>query len=360
MILCLVSRGQGQRLVDYTVKLKLPPHQQRYNLGLVNKDSMTFTCEMKPFLDMTEEFKNALPQDEVEKYIQWSRTGVIRPPNFPISPIWNHDTGVLTPHLLVKMMDHFIDQNKVRVWTRPAPDSKVVYIATQLLERDHCVTLIFNVTADKESKPRVIFPEQPDPEEDDRELAIKHLPENTEANIKSWFTKLAFSQDSPGRSIPPQSNTPQNIVFSIKAGTKPENLPAGTEVFAIEVIIPIGEDPSHLLDHLAPLPSVRAIGPRQQWIAATTHRPATKESAAEMVVHMKPRGTAGGGATFAEGLDASFMLMRATVNGVVGNDVEVKTKEVYGRWEKSKDANGKEVSVLKATEVVDKWTLRKE
>ncbi|PNP55908.1 hypothetical protein FNYG_15437 [Fusarium nygamai] len=360
MILCLVARGQEQRLVDYTVKLKLPPHQQRYSLGDVYKDSMEFTCEMKPFLTMTEQFKNALPKAEVEKKIKWSRTGVISPSGFPIKPIWNHDTGVLTPHLVVNMMDFFIDQNKDRVWDKPASDSKVVYIATQLLERDHSVTLDFNVTADKESKPRVIFPEQPEPEEDDRELAIKHLPENTEARLKSWFTKLAFSQDSPGRSIPPQSNTPQNIVFSIKASTAPTNVPAGTEVFTIEVTIPIGEDPSHLLDHLAPLPSVRAIGPRQQWIAATTHRAATKERAAEMVVHLKPRGTAGGGATFAEGLDASFMLIRATVNGVVGNDVEIKAREVYGRWEKGKNAEGKEVSVVKTIDVMDKWTLRKE
>lgn len=362
MILCLVARGQGQKLVDYIVKLKLPPHQQRYSLGdAVYKDSMEFTCEMKPFLKMTQKFKDALRQDEVEKKINWNRTGVISPSGFPFKPIWNHDTGILTPHLVVNMMDHFIDQNKDRVWDKPAPDSKVVYIATQLLDRDYCVTLNFNVTAGKESKPRVIFPEQPDPEEDNREPVTEHLPESTEAKMKSWFKKLAFSQDSPGRNIPPQSNTPQNIVFSIKAiPTLKDNIPAGTEVFAIEVTIPIGEDPSHLLDHLAPLPSVRAIGPRQQWIAATTHRPATKESPAEMVVHLKPRGTAGGGATFTDGLDASFMLMRATVNGVVGNDVEVKTKEVYGNWEKSKDANGKEVSVLKATEVMDKWTLRKE
>ncbi|KAM0547506.1 hypothetical protein ACHAPJ_010379 [Fusarium lateritium] len=336
MILCLVARGKDQKLVDYTVKLKLPPHQQRYNAGSITKDSMKFTCEMKPFLKMTEDFKNALRKDEREKDIEWSRTGVISPPNFPFKPIWNHDTGVLTPHLLVNMMDHFIDKNKDWVWDRPAPDSKVVYIATQLLERDHCVTLNFN-------------------------LANKHLPENTEAKDKSWFTKLTFSQDSPGRNIPPQSNTPQNIVFSIKAiPTLKDNIPAGTEVFAIEVTIPIGEDPSHLLDHLAPLPSVRAIGPRQQWIAATTHRAATKEKAAEMVVHLKPRGTAGGGATFAEGLDASFMLMRATVNGVVGNDVEIKTREIYGRWEKSKHAEGKEVSVVKTIDVMDKWTLRKE
>ncbi|KAG5772741.1 hypothetical protein H9Q72_001241 [Fusarium xylarioides] len=361
MILCLVARGKDQKLVDYTVKLKLPPHQQRYNVGSITKDSMKFTCEMKPFLKMTEDFKNALRKDEVEKDIEWSRTGVISPPNFPFKPIFNHDTGVLTPHLLVNMMDHFIDKNKERVWDRPTPDSKVVYIATQLLERDHCVTLKFNVTAGKESSPRTIFPERPDPEEDDRELATEHLPENTEAKIKSWFTKMAFSQDSPGRNIPPQSNTPQNIVFSIKAIPALKNsIPAGTEVFAIEVTIPIGEDPSHLLDHLAPLPSVRAIGPRQQWIAATTHRAATKEKAAEMVVHLKPRGTAGGGATFAEGLDASFMLMRSTVNGVVGNNVEIKTREIYGRWEKSKNAEGKEVSVVKTIDVMDKWTLRKE
>ncbi|KAF5625567.1 hypothetical protein F25303_11299 [Fusarium sp. NRRL 25303] len=362
MILCLVARGKDQKLVDYTVKLKLPPHQQRYNVGTVKKDSMKFTCEMKPFLKMTQKFKDALRKDEVEKDIEWSRTAVISPPDFPFKPIWNHDTGVLTPHLLVNMMDHFIDQNKNRVpWDRPAPDSKVMYIATQLLDRDHCVTLNFNVTAGKESKPRVIFPEQPDPEEDNREPVTEHLPESTEAKMKSWFKKLAFSQDSPGRNIPPQSNTPQNIVFSIKAiPTLKNNIPAGTEVFAIEVTIPIGEDPSHLLDHLAPLPSVRAIGPRQQWIAATTHRPATKELPAEMVVHLKPRGTAGGGATFAEGLDASFMLIRATVNGVVGNDVEIKTKEVYGRWEKGKKADGKEVSVVATTEVMDKWTLRKE
>ncbi|KAF5252200.1 hypothetical protein FANTH_2756 [Fusarium anthophilum] len=361
MILCLVARGQGQRLVDYTVKLKLPPHQQRYSLGSVDKDSITFVCEMKPFLTMTEEFKNALPKSEVEKRIKWSRTGVMSPSGFPIKPIWNHDTGVLTPHLVVNIMDHFIDQNKDRVWKKPAPDSKVVYTATQLLERDYSIELNFSVTAGKESKPRRIFPEQPDLEEDGRELAIEHLPENKEAKIKSWFKKLAFSQDSPGRNIPPQSNTPQNIVFSIKAIPKlKSNIPVGTEVFAIEVTIPIGEDSSHLLDHLAPLPSVRAIGPRQQWIAATTHRAATKDSPAEMVVHLKPRGTVGGGATFAEGLDASFMLMRATVNGVVGNDVEIKTKEVYGKWEKTKNAQGKEVSVLSTVDVMDKWTLRKE
>ncbi|KAG7407048.1 hypothetical protein Forpe1208_v012799 [Fusarium oxysporum f. sp. rapae] len=360
MILCLVARGQDQKLVDYTVKLKLPPHQQRYSLGDVNKDSMTFTCEMKPFLKMTEKFKNALPQDEVEKRIQWSRTGVIRPSGLPIKPIWNHDTGVLTPHLVVNMMDYFIDQNKERAWDKPAPDSKVVYLATQLLERDRCVTLNFNVTAGKETFARRLFPEQLVPEEDTRDPAIEHSPESPEAKDKSWFTKLAFSQDSPGRSIPAQSNTPQHIVFSVKVNTPAKNIPAGTEVFAIEVIIPIGEDPSHLLDHLAPLPTVRAIGPRQQWIAATTHRAATTKSAAEMVVHLKPRGTAGGGATFAEGLDASFMLLRATVNGVVGNDVEIKTKEVYGRWEKSNDASGKEVSVLVTADVMDKWMLRKE
>ncbi|KAF5566291.1 hypothetical protein FNAPI_1208 [Fusarium napiforme] len=359
MILCLVARGRDQKLVDYTVKLKLPPHQQRYDVGYVSKDSMEFTCELKPFLKMTEKFKDAWPKAEVEKKITWSRTGVISPSGFPIKPIWNHDTGVLTPHLVVNMMDHLIDSNKERVWDRPAPDSKVVYIATQLLERDHCVTLHFNV-AGKETFPRRLFPEQTAPEEDTRELAVEHSPESTEAKDKSWFKKLAFSQDSPGRSIPAQSNTPQHIVFSIKANTTAKNIPAGTEVFAIEVTIPIGEDPSHLLDHLAPLPSVRAIGPRQQWIAATTHRAATKQSPAEMVVHLKPRGTTGGGATFAEGLDASFMLVRATVNGVVGNDVEIKTKEVYGRWEKSKNAEGKEVSVLKTDDVTDKWTLRKE
>ncbi|KAF5263433.1 hypothetical protein FOXYS1_5825 [Fusarium oxysporum] len=359
MILCLVARGQGQKLVDYKVQLKLPPHQQRYSLGDVKKDSMEFTCEMKPFLTMTDKFKNALPQAEVEKKVEWSRTGVISPSGFPIKPIWNHDTGVLTPHLLVNMMDYFIDQNKERVWAKPKADSKVVYIATQLLESDHCVTLTFNVTAGKESLPRSILPEQTVPEEDTRDPAINHLPENIEAN-KSWFSKLAFSQDSPGRSIPAQSNTPQHIVFSIKASTAPNNLPAGTEVFAIEVTIPIGEDASHLLDHLAPLPTVRAIGPRQQWIAATTHRAATKESAAELVVHLKPRGTTGGGAVFSNGLDASFMLVRATVNGVVGNDVEIKTKEIYGRWQKSKNADGKEVSVLTTNDVMDSWMLRKE
>ncbi|KAH7259531.1 uncharacterized protein BKA55DRAFT_562710 [Fusarium redolens] len=356
MILCLVARGQGQKLVDYTVKLKLPPHQQRYSLGMVDKDFMYFACEMKPFLKMTDKFKDALPLDEVEKNIQWSRTGVVRPSGLPIKPIWNHDTGILTPHLVVNMMDYFIDQNKTRTWDRPAADSKVIYLATQLLERDHCVTLNFNITAGKESLPRRIFPEQLTPEEDTRDPAIEHLPQSTETKDRSWFTKLAFSQDSPGRSIPAQSNTPQHIVFSVKINTSAKNLPAGTEVFAIEVTIPIGEDPSHLLDHLAPLPSVRAIGPRQQWIAATTHR----KSAAEMVVHLKPRGTAGGGATLAEGLDASFMLVRATVNGVVGNDVEINTKEVYGRWERSKDAAGKEVPVLVKTDVMDKWTLRKE
>jgi hypothetical protein len=54
------------------------------------------------------------------------------------------------------------------------------------------------------------------------------------------------------------------------------------------------------------------------------------------------------------------MLVRATVNGVVGNDVEIKTKEIYGRWQKSKNADGKEVSVLTTTEVKDSWMLRKE
>ncbi|KAF4957946.1 hypothetical protein FGADI_2775 [Fusarium gaditjirri] len=359
MILCLVARGQGQKLVDYKVQLKLPPHQQRYSLGDVKKESMEFTCEMKPFLKMTDKFKNALPQAEVEKKIEWSRTGVISPSGFPIKPIWNHDTGVLTPHLVVNMMEYFIDQNKERVWDKPKADSKAVYIATQLLESDHCVTLTFNVTAGNESLPRRILPELAAPEEDTRDPAINHLPENTEAN-KSWFSKLAFSQDSPGRSIPAQSNTPQHIVFSIKASTAPKNLPAGTEVFAIEVTIPIGEDASHLLDHLAPLPAVRAIGPRQQWIAATTHRAATKESAAELVVHLKPRGTTGGGAIFSKALDASFMLVRATVNGVVGNDIQIKTREVYGTWEKTKNAAGKEVSVLATTDVTDSWMLRKE
>ncbi|KAM0227154.1 hypothetical protein ACHAP5_012235 [Fusarium lateritium] len=125
------------------------------------------------------------------------------------------------------MMDYFIDQNKDRVWDRPAPDSKVVYITTQLLERDHCVTLNFNVTAGKEISPRSYFPEQPDPEEDTRDLGIEHLPENTEAKIKSWLKMLAFSQDSPGRSVPAHSNTPQNMVFSIKASTKPKDFQLG-------------------------------------------------------------------------------------------------------------------------------------
>lgn len=365
MILCLVARGQEQKLVDYVVKLKLPPHQQRFAMEDIYQFKMDFTCTLKPFLKTD---KPGGSQDtELDRTISWTRTkeGKVQSgsPSYP--PIWDWNTGVLAPHLIAQMTDDFInaDKEKTRTWDKPATDSRSIYLATQLTDRDHCVTLKFDVTKDdkgvsRASDTRELFPKNVPVESDTREKAALHDPRlidnvgTPSSRGKSWFTKQAFSQDSPGNNIPAQSNTTQHIVFSIKpTEDKAHPLPSGIEVTSMEFTIPLGEDASHLLDHLAPLPTVRAIGARQQWVTALTHR----KSDAFIVVHLMPRG--GRGAVLQKGLDASFLLTGATVNGVMGDDVKITVTETYAKKVPVAGRRNPEVHKIK---VKDSWFLVKE
>lgn len=365
MILCLVARGQEQKLVDYVVKLKLPPHQQRFAMEDIYQFNMDFTCTLKPFLKSD---KPGGSQDaELNRKVSWTRTkeGKVQSGNPSYPPIWDWNTGVLAPHLIAQMMDDFInaDKEKTRTWDKPAADSRSIYLATQLTDRDHCVTLKFDVTKDdkgisRASDTRELFPKNVPVENDTRDKAILHDPKLVEnvgtpsSRSKSWFTKQAFSQDSPGNNIPAQSNTTQHIVFSVKpTEDKAHPLPSDMKVTSIEFTIPLGEDASHLLDHLAPLPIVRAIGARQQWVTALTHR----KSDAFIVVHLMPRG--GHGAVLQQDLDASFLLTGATVNGVMGDDVKITVTETYSRKVPVAGRTNPEVHKFK---VRDSWFLVKE
>ncbi|KAI0126360.1 hypothetical protein BJ170DRAFT_702288 [Xylariales sp. AK1849] len=369
MIFCLVGRGPDKKLADYTVQFKLPPHQQRFSMDMVQRDQMTFTFELAPYLIQAEQQGIDLDKmDVLRKPVTWSRQGkVLEPKASSFAPLWSWDTGVLVPRLVADMTDAFIAQTtKKYPLDRVAPDSRSLHLATQLTDRDHSIVIPFIIrNKDQEYTTRQIFPKHVPPETDTRDPALLHYQKpssigTTNAATKSWFTKQAFSQDYPGESIPAESNTTQHLVFSIKVPDK-ETLPPNTEVLAIEVFIPLGEDPSDLLDHMAPLPTVRTLSPRQQWIAALTWRKravnGNGEEGQELVVHLKPRG--GGGAVLMNGLDASFTLLRATVNGVMGHDVEIRVKETYGRTQTETDGtgvSGRETS----TTVWDGWMLVKE
>ncbi|KAI9151225.1 hypothetical protein HJFPF1_08424 [Paramyrothecium foliicola] len=358
MLLCLVARGEEQALVDYTVKLKLPPHQQQFAVTGIQEKKMDFACELKPFLKAD---KAGGSENDLHKQVTWTVVGDTiqsSPPSFPT--IWNWNTGVLVPHLIAKMMDDFIDADKARQWNKPAADSKSLYLATQLVDRDHSITLDCNVSVPGEKSGRVLFPEPRQEDDNTREMAVLHAPQSSIIQEKgrensgtrqSWFTKTAFSQDAPGRSIPAQSDSPQHLVFSIKM-TSARAPPTDVEITCIELYIPLGEDPTDLLDHLAPVPTVRCTSPRQKWVAAVMHKKTKTDS--ELVVHLRPRG--GKGAALVAGMNASFVLSRATVNGVMG-DVEIRVKEMY-RKRMGKTVGGKET--FEQLDVEDSWMLLKE
>lgn len=365
MIIYLVARGEDRKLANYTVQFKLPPHQQRFSIDPMTKDQMTFTFELAPYLIQENRSLNLDEVAALTKPVTWNSQGkVTKPAGAKFAPLWSWDTGILVPRLVAEVTDIYIDEvTKKYPMDKIAKDSTSLYLATQLTDRDHSILIPFVITEGQELTTRQLFPKHVPPEPDTRDPALEHPQANSTATNmatgKSWFTKQAFSQDFPGESIPAESNATQHIVFSIKATDK-ETLPSDTEVLDMEISIPLGETASHLLDPMAPLPAVKALGLRQQWIAALTRRKSINSSQRvieELVVHLKPRG--GGGATLMKGLDASFVLLRATVNGVVGYDVEIKVKERYRK--KSPDTEGEKEHVLSpSTTVQDSWLLVKE
>lgn len=368
MIFCLVSRGGDKKLVNYDVQFKLPPHQQRFSMEDIKPEDMTFTFELSPYCKHdhssheVNDFEIFDEPESFERKVTWNRHGqVMEPFGSSFAPLWNWDTGVIIPGLVAEMTHYYIGGIDAKFSPKQfAKDSASLYLATQLTDRDHKIITSFNIIKeDEELMARQIFPEPHSSGTDTRDEALEHIPQSNSTTTDkavetSWFIKQAFSQSFPGKSIPAGSNKTQQLVFSIKAMDK-EKLPRDVEVLAIEVSIPLGEDRSDLLDPIAPLPNVKTLGPRQQWIAALTRKKSVRKEdqkvIQELVVHLKPRG--GDSATLIEGLDASFVLQKATVNGVIGDDVKITVNETY-RTQQMKAA-GK-----KGTTVVDTWMLLKE
>ena len=365
MIFCLVPRGDDRKVVDYDIEFKLPPHQQKFSLDQITKDGMKFDFELAPFLRQTHAgAKSDKELKALQKAVTWNKPGPMGAGNtYP--PIWSWTTGILTPYRIADMMDRFIKEASAKYPEYPLDivdkNSRSLYLATQLMDRDHSVRVPIKIARQLGDGIRKMFPKHV-PEKDTRDNAVTHDMTSTSPggdSGKSFFKKQAFSQAFPGETIPAESNKPQHLVFSIKATDQKDHVPADTELISMEVIIPLGEESTDLLDPLQPLPTARVVAPTQQFIVAVTHRAdeQNKKVAKELVVHLKPRG--GGGATLKAGLDASFMLLKATVNGVFGEDVPVKTREVYVQRVMQKKGD-KEVEVQNRSVVEDVWYLVKE
>jgi hypothetical protein len=382
MMICLVERGPNKELADYIVEFKLPPHQLRFSMGPTDKDHTTFDFDLEPYLVTPEQGTNLAEIRALGKSIEWSNQGqVLKPAGATFVPLWSFETGILTPHIVADMTDKFCNEVTQYPLKKVAVDSRSLYLVTQLADKERSVFIEFLLREEGQKyTKREIFPENEPVAPDTRDAALLHTPQARSSGpaggvTKSWFTKQAFSQEFPGESIPAESNKVQNLVFSIKA-TDQEALPADIEVAAIEVCIPLGEDPDDLLDHTALLPAVRTLGSLQQWIAALTRRKRAatknKREGQELVVHLKPRG--GKGATLVKGLDASFVLLRATVNGVMGSDVEIRVTETYERAQTvtegrtsgsvvgnaASHAAGRATGDETRTTVTDSWMLVKE
>ena len=121
---------------------------------------------------------------------------------------------------------------------------------------------------------------------------------------------------------------------------------------SIEISIPVGEDAPHLLDPSAAPPLARAIGQRQHWISTTSRR-----SDSEIVVRLIPRGPTG--VPLRKDVDASFLLTRAMVNGILSDQVVIRSKETYCKTTTT-TVNGKEVVSKETIEITDNWVVAKE
>ncbi|KAM7195152.1 hypothetical protein V8F33_006826 [Rhypophila sp. PSN 637] len=375
IIVCLFTRTKDQRLEDFGVELKLPSHQQRFAIEGIKAESMNFEIELEPFL--------IAPPGATETVVQvtWNRGDKSCP--------WNWDTGLLSPHVIANLAETESNKRPSGTVKKLAADSRAIYLATQLADRDHSIMIPYKVKSDIQ---RQLFRhlDIPETEEDSqgqlgpRDPAQLHDPQSQPSQPgsatpparppsipdssddtsrlvgKSWFTKRAFSLLYPGSSIPARSRpAATQLVFAIKPMP---TAPTSLRVVSLEISIPIGDGSGDLLDHQAPIPRIKALNAGWPWIAAVFAKSDT-----ELVVRLEPRV---GGAESAvtepgtgrlrvdPGADASFVLMGATVNGVVGSDVVIRTKEVY--VEIADGERVREVSEEHEYRVNDSWLVSKE
>ncbi|KAK3364724.1 hypothetical protein B0T25DRAFT_471031 [Lasiosphaeria hispida] len=358
MIICFCARGPTQALSNFSVSMKLPAHQQRFVLQPVTAESLTLTIRLDPLIDPAVSTK---PPGDPEA-VTWSKAGpAVSPPDMPVK-VWDWDTGIMIPHVVADVTVKVAEKKLLMAFKPLGPDSGALYVAMQLADRQHSLVVPFKVDAITTAHARQLFPllEEVTEATGPTSAAQSYDPPATGSARHSSLTKKAFSVLFPDKNIPVQSAPPQTIVFVVKptqtaaiAATQPTT-DMVTSVTAIDFILPIGRGAHDLLDADAPDPIPRPTDKRLQWIAAAYRR-----FESELVVQLRPRVPGGRGVPLA-GLDASFVLTRATVNGILGDQVKIEFHETYVEEESKAARKSTEKAVSNTYTVSGSWSLSKE
>jgi len=355
MIICFCARGPKQTLSNFSVSMKLPAHQQRFVLQPVTAESLTLKIRLDPLSNPAAK----LPGDP--EAISWSRAGPsVSPTDMPVK-VWDWDTGIMIPHVVADVTVKVAEKKLAAEFKPLGPDSGALYVAMQLMDRQHSLVVPFKVDAITTAHARQLFPslEKVTEATGPTSAAQSYDPPAAGSARQSALTKKAFSLLFPGKNIPVQSAPPQNIVFVVKptqaAATATQ--PAAdtvTSVTAIDIIIPMGRSAHDLLDADAPEPIPRPTDKRLQWIAA-----AHRLTESQLVVQLRPRVPGGRGVPLV-GLDASFVLSRATVNGILGSQVKIEFRETYAEEIKTSRRSTEKAVPSNTYTTSGSWWLAKE
>jgi hypothetical protein len=360
MIICLCARGPSQTLSDFSVSMKLPAHQPCFVLQPVTADELTLAPRLDPLLDP--KVPLPMPLGDAES-ITWHRAGppMVTPSDMELPTVaWNWQTGIMLPHAMADATIKMAEKKLGNSFKRLGSDSGSVYLATQLTDRQHSLVVPFKVDATTNSRARQLFPLLDEVTEATGPTLPAQLYDPAVAGgypgttRRSLLTKKAFSLLFPDKNIPVQSSPPQTIVFVVKPGDATTPPPPGVviKLASVEFIIPVGCGGDDLLDEDAPDPLPRTTDRRMQWIAA-----AYRKSETELAVQLRPR--VPGIALPLTGLDASFMLNRATINGVLGDRIEIRFQETYVEEHKVMQKGRERVAPNKYT-VSGSWMIAKE
>ena len=365
MILCLFPRGPEQKVTDFLVSMKLPPHQQRFGLEEIHPTKLTFGFELRYFKNPPQPLEKETPHA-----ITWEKgaDGVATSTEAP-GPFWNWNTGLLAPHMVASTTIHLAEQHLGANFSQLGPESQSVYLAVQLADRDHKIDVPFHILTDAphHTSPRQLFPRADPSADEDRDDAVLHDPQalplppppppgpgspappsSSLAIRRSWLSKKVFSLKFPHKSIPARSRPVTQLVFAVRPSEFAPPVGIDIEIVALDFYVPIGEAMNDLLDAEAVMPDVKVTDARLAWVAA-----AARESPSELVVRLRPRALRGW--VPLRTADASFLLLSATVNGVGGDDVVLRSREMYIKRE---TVGGKIVET--EFEVRDHWVVSKE
>ncbi|KAK3899563.1 hypothetical protein C8A05DRAFT_18017 [Staphylotrichum tortipilum] len=332
-IICMCARGISQTLADFSVSLKLPAHQQCFVLGQpATSEELTFGIRLESLINPDAQPPPEIKPGQVEQ-VKWRKEGIpiVTPDDMELPrEAWNWQTGIMLPHAIVDAIIKVTDKKLGTAFKRLGTDSGSVYLATQLPDRQHSLVVPFKINATTNSRTRQLFPlleevtETTGPTQPAKLYVPVAVGSDPSGARPSLLTKKAFSLLFPDKNIPVQSSPPQTVVFVVKPATTAPTPPPGVTIklVSIEFIIPVGSGSDDLLDEDAADPLARTTDRRMQWVAA-----AYRKSEGELAVRLKPR--VPGKALPLTGLDASFMLTRATVNGVLGDRVEIRFEETY-------------------------------